>query len=178
MPVNSMQPIYTGGGKGYLRYWTQFALPAVYDDSLSYYELLTKVVAKVNEIVKIHNDENSNWEEIQKQIDEINAWIEEFKEHGLDDYYIQQIDKWISDNLDYIFGRVAKQVFFGINKEGYFTAYIPSSWNDIIFDTGHVYSDDTYGRLILRWDVDSVYTVDQTPEPSSEKPKGSLTTDA
>ena len=38
-----------------LKYWVQKVLPLVYDDSLSYYELLNKVVLKLNELI-INND--------------------------------------------------------------------------------------------------------------------------
>ena len=37
---------------GLFRFWCQKVLPAVYDDSLSYYELLCKVVNHLNEVVK------------------------------------------------------------------------------------------------------------------------------
>ena len=36
----------------YLRFWCQKVLPLVYDDSLSYYELLCKVVAYLNNLTK------------------------------------------------------------------------------------------------------------------------------
>ena len=35
-----------------LRYWVHKVLPLVYDDSLSYYELLNKVVVKLNELIE------------------------------------------------------------------------------------------------------------------------------
>lgn len=35
----------------YLKVWCQKVLPLVYDDSLSYYEVLCKVVAKLNELI-------------------------------------------------------------------------------------------------------------------------------
>ena len=38
-----------------LRYWCQKVLPLVYDDSLSYYELLNKVVHKLNELINNNN---------------------------------------------------------------------------------------------------------------------------
>lgn len=41
---------------GRLRYWVQKVLPLVYDDSLSYYELLNKVVWKLNEVIETTND--------------------------------------------------------------------------------------------------------------------------
>ena len=37
---------------GYLRYWCQKILPLVYDNSLSYYELLCKIERKLNEVIK------------------------------------------------------------------------------------------------------------------------------
>lgn len=38
-----------------LRYWVQKVLPLVYDDSLSYYELLNKAVWKLNELIEANN---------------------------------------------------------------------------------------------------------------------------
>ena len=39
-----------------LKVWVQSILPVVYDDSLSYYEVLCKVVAKINEVIGFVND--------------------------------------------------------------------------------------------------------------------------
>ena len=83
--------------------------------------------------------------------------------HGKDDNLLKVLE--IEKNLDFIFKQVVTQIYFGLTLDGRFVAYIPESWNDIIFDTGMVYELDTYGRLILRWDVDSPYdNVDQIPE--------------
>lgn len=148
-----------------LRFWCQQILPAVYDDSLSYYEAVCRLGDKVNEVITILNDSDNDLLEMQQAIAELQKEFQEFKENGFDDYYAQQVEEWIGDNLEYIFEHVVKQVYFGLTEQGYFVAYIPQSWNDIIFDTGMVYSLDTYGRLILRWDVDnSQETVNQEPE--------------
>lgn len=52
-----------------LRYHVQAVLPTVYDDSLSYYELLNKVVQKLNEVI----DQMNNYEErtsiLEMQVD-------------------------------------------------------------------------------------------------------------
>lgn len=45
-----------------IRFWCHTVLPLVYDDSLSYYELLCKVVNKVNEIIKNNEDIEKEWE--------------------------------------------------------------------------------------------------------------------
>lgn len=95
-------------------------------------------------------------------IEALEAEFEEFKESGFEDYYLAQIEQWINDNLETIFHLLIKQVFFGINDQGYFVAYVPESWSDIEFDTGMVYGQYDYGRLILRYDVDGSGVIDNT----------------
>lgn len=98
-------------------------------------------------------------------IDELQRLFEQFMQSGFDDYYAEQVENWIDEHLTFIFDYTVKQVYFGLNEQGYFVAYIPESWDDIVFDTGMQYGVDTYGRLILRWDVDnSGETVNQRPE--------------
>ena len=87
-------------------------------------------------------------------IEELQTLFDKFMESGFDDYYADQVEKWISDHLAFIYEETVKQVYFGLTLDGHFVAYIPEGWSDIIFDTGAVYGEDTYGRLILRWDVD------------------------
>lgn len=105
-------------------------------------------------------------DEIEKQLSDLLAEFEDFKEHGFDDYYRDQVAQWIAQNSKYLFDTLARQVYFGINREGYFVAFIPESWDDIIFDTGRDYSKETYGRLILRWETDprEPWTYYQEPE--------------
>lgn len=147
-----------------IRFWCQPILPAVYDDSYSYYECICKLTEKINEMVAIVNDADSTLADMKEAIEALQEEFEKFKESGFEDYYQEQVEEWIKNNLEYIFNYCVKQVYFGLTQDGYFVAYIPKSWNDIIFDTGMNYSLDTYGRLILRWDVNSTHTVNQTPE--------------
>ena len=96
--------------------------------------------------------------------------MQELKDGGLLDYYEKQIYAWIQANMADLLSAGIKQVYFGLTDDtysggaGYFVAYIPDSWSEITFDTGYVYGLETYGRLILRWDADSPYSVEQTPE--------------
>ena len=45
------------------------------------------------------------------------------------------IREFIVNNFYDIVGDMMKMVFFGLTDSGYFVAYIPDSWNDIIFHT-------------------------------------------
>lgn len=56
---------------GNLRFWCQKVLPLVYDDSLSYYELLCKVVGKLNEVINTVNlSEESVYSDVKAIMDE------------------------------------------------------------------------------------------------------------
>lgn len=60
--------------------------------------------------------------------------------------------EWMSLNAIDLVGELVKMVFFGLTDEGYFVAYIPESWEDIIFNTtGYDISipDTEYGHLVL-----------------------------
>lgn len=97
-----------------------------------------------------------------KTIEELQAEFEEFKEHGFDDYYREQIQEFIDNNMERIIKESMKMVFFGLTLDGYFVAYIPDTWDDITFDTYlEDYNNEKYGRLILKYDVDSPHWVEQ-----------------
>ena len=52
-----------------LRYWCHKILPLVYDDSLSYYEVLCKTSAKLNEVIDSTNGLLGTWNEYKNDID-------------------------------------------------------------------------------------------------------------
>lgn len=97
----------------------------------------------------------------QKEIEELKRAYDEFESGGFIDTYLDQIEAWINENMEELFHRAARMVFFGVTLDGHFVAYIPESWTDIDFDTGMIYGTPEYGRLILRYDVDSPHEVEQ-----------------
>ena len=63
------------------------------------------------------------------------------------------ITKWLQINARDIVGAMVKNVWFGLTMSGYFVAYIPESWNNIIFKTtGYDFFtslQEEYGHLVL-----------------------------
>ena len=53
------------------RFWCQKVLPLVYDDSLSYYELLCKVVGKLNELADNQNNLSDEIKAVAKDLDDL-----------------------------------------------------------------------------------------------------------
>lgn len=140
-------------------------IPQLYWDVESQEQRIKNICCELKKLVEYVESMQEFSNETADAVRELQVQFQKFLESGFDDYYEDQVRQWISENLDYIFTMVAKQVYFGLNEQGYFVAYVPQGWSDIIFDTGMDYSLDTYGRLILRWNVNgSTFTVDQTPE--------------
>ena len=57
-------------------------LPLVYDESLSYYELLCKVVERLNEMIVVTNENTDDIVELKSAVAEIQEWIENFDTEG------------------------------------------------------------------------------------------------
>jgi hypothetical protein len=64
----------------YIHYHTQLAIPTIYDESLSFYEIMNKTNLHFNEVI---NEMNENYEIIDKAFQEVleqtNKWMEEAK---------------------------------------------------------------------------------------------------
>lgn len=121
------------------RFWCQKVLPLVYDDSLSYYELLCKVVDYLNHVIADNNAIIDELDELKQELAVVQEWI--------NNYNTVEIEKIIAEAI--------KMVFFGLTDSGYFVAYIPDSWEDITFNTtDYDYPDPTnvgYGHLVLSY---------------------------
>ena len=151
----AVYPTYEIAGLSRFRFWCQKVLPAVYDDSLTYYELLCKVINKLNELIEKDNEQSDVINLLVKELEELRTLFEKFQESGFDDYYKEQVEKWIDEHLRDIYRYTIKQIFFSLDDSGYLIAHVPGAWQQIMFSTPMDYSDQTtYGRLCLTYAFD------------------------
>lgn len=87
MAMNSFTPTKP------FRFWCQKVLPLVYDDSLSYYELLCKVVDYLNNVIVDVNNLGQSVEELTLAFNQLKAYVEDYF-NNLD------IQKEIDNKLD------------------------------------------------------------------------------
>ena len=120
------------------RFWCQKVLPLVYDDSLSYYEVLCKVVDYINKLIETDRELISDVEALKADMAIVQEWIDNFDTGFAEDLVREAIAK------------LMKTVVFGISSEGYFMACIPDSWSDIKFGT--IQNGELYGHLVLEYD--------------------------
>lgn len=141
-----------------LQYWCQLVLPAVFDDSLSYYELVAKVVEKLNEVIDSNGElagyVGANTRDIarlREDVDLLNSEFEKVKGGHYASLYIEAMKKWIAGNLVNVVGQVVKFVWFGLDDDGHFVAYVPTSWRFLTFDMVADPDSPDYGRLLLSY---------------------------
>lgn len=139
-------------------FWCYKILPLVYDDSLSYYEVLCRIVKYVNDIIEQEKEYGELIEQLSGDVNQLKsdvatleAEIEKIKNGEYVSVYIDALSKWIDQNLQELVGKIVKYVFFGLSNDGHFVAHIPESWNFIQFDTIMDTSSDYYGHLVMQW---------------------------
>ena len=68
----------------------------------------------------------------------------------------QAFTRWMQANAIDLVAELVKLVWFGLNDNGYWVAYIPEGWEDIIFNTTGLdilLPDYDYGHLVLSMNV-------------------------
>ena len=138
-------PIYSG--------WTSFTptIPKLYWDVYSQEQRIKDLCMNFDKceqyldyVAKLTNDWVGEYtDEVQAKLDELETLLW----NGLEG----AVDKWISENLEYIYNHTIKQIYFGLTDDGYFCAWIPDSWDDITFDTIMNFSSEHYGCLTLSY---------------------------
>ena len=118
--------------------WCHKVLPLVYDDSLSYYETLCKVVEYLNNMISGMNGVNDEVEKLKTDLAKVENWIKNFN--------TKYAEKVIADYI-------ATMVFFELTDSGYFMARIPASWENVHFGTTGLDTDapiqPEFGHLVL-----------------------------
>lgn len=122
------------------RYWCYKVLPLVYDDSLSYYEILCKIVKYINDLIEQDKVIGDELEKLKKDLQSVQTWIDNF-----DTSFIKEIvDKYI-----------ATMIFVEITDAGYIVYNVPENWNDITFNTTgldiELELQPNYGHLVLSY---------------------------
>ena len=121
-------------------FWCQKVLPLVYDESLSYFEVLCKVRDTLNELIKRDEVFGEVLRQMEKEVEEVNRWIANFD------------TKFVKELVDRY---VATMIFVGISDTGYIFYDMPDSWDDIQFSTTGLDIDvatmPEYGHLVLNY---------------------------
>ncbi len=113
------------------------------------------IIKHFNEFIESINSIDGWIEQHEKEYNDLKKIIDDFNEGKFTAEFIESLKSWIVNNVNDLISYAIKNVWFGLTDSGYFTAYIPDSWNDIIFNTiGYdidIEDEDNYGRLVLSY---------------------------
>lgn len=129
--------------RDFFRFWCYKVLPLVYDDSLSYYEILCKVVDYINNLIETDKVQNDEIAKLKQEVQTVQNWINNF-------------DTSYAENI--IAQYLATMIFVTISDAGYIIYNIPNHWESITFNTTGLdiennigVGDYDYGHLVLSY---------------------------
>ena len=128
----------------------EFPHSRTYDSDLGW---LIKTVKKLTEEL----DRLDDWKiEHELEYKQLKALYDSLMSGNFPPEIVSAFNKWAKENMPDLLKEAVKSVWFGLTDDGYFVAYIPDSWADIIFNTTGL--DITvpgvdYGHLVLSFDV-------------------------
>lgn len=111
----------------------------------------------------ITTQQNNYQKEIDQKIKQLDKTVQECYEEiqkltngEYIETYVQALATWIDNNLQVVVSKIVKYVWFEIDKNGYFIAWIPDTWDFIDFDTEMNPDSEDYGKLTLLWEPEVV----------------------
>ena len=127
----------------------EFPHTRTYDSDLGW---LIKNVSGYNETIAALN----SWIETNTpRIEDLEAFQEALESGELPEGVERGIETWLTANAANVVSAIIKNVWFGLTDAGYFVAYIPESWSDIIFKTTGLDIElelmPEYGHLVLQY---------------------------
>lgn len=119
------------------------------------HELNLDWVLKTCKEVKAKVDSMEEWRALHEQeYEQLKELYDDIMSGNFPESVTQAFYDWMNKNALNIVGSMVKNVFFGIDDNGYFVAYIPESWDDITFGTSGLDDFPTgveYGHLTLSY---------------------------
>ena len=124
----------------------EFPHTRTYDSDLGW---LIKTVKKLAELVEGLED----WKtEHVEEYEQLKALYDAIMSGNFPQSVTDAFNKWMQKNALDLVGELVHLVFFGLNEDGHWVAYIPEGWDDIIFNTAGYdinIPDTEYGQLVL-----------------------------
>lgn len=122
-----------------------------------FHELNLDWVLKIVKSLMQAVDSLDDWRaEHETEYEELKALYDQIISGNFPDSMKQALTTWMQQNALDLVGELVKMVIFNITDDGYFVAYIPESWEDIIFGTtglDEIIPGYDYGRLILSYNI-------------------------
>lgn len=112
-----------------MAFFNEFPHTRFYDADLGY------IIKKIGELLECCDAMTSWKEEHEAAYNELKQLYDDVMSGNFPESIKNAFSVWMSENAADLVGEIIKNVFFGLTDTGYFVAFIPESWEDIIFNT-------------------------------------------
>lgn len=113
------------------------------------------LLSKMKELLKWMEDTEQWKNEYQQAYDDFKQMVEDIENGTFPASIVNAFYSWMEINAIDLVGQLVKHVFFGLTDDGYFVAFIPESWEDIVFGTTEydtiVAIQPEFGHLVLSY---------------------------
>ena len=114
---------------------------------------LSWVIERLKGIIEAIEKMDGWIEQHEQEYQELKEFYDDLMSGNFPPSFEEEIENWLRENAADIIPEIIKAVFFGL-ENGYFVAYIPDSWADLIFGTSGL--DDfpagvDFGHLTLSY---------------------------
>ena len=110
----------------------------------------------MKEVMKAVSDMDEWIETHQTEYEQLKALYDAIISGNFPPAMYSALYNWVVTNSSSIIAELTKMVIFNITDDGYFAAYIPESWDDLIFGTtglDTILPGYDYGRLVLSYNI-------------------------
>ena len=153
----TLSPIHE---KSPFRFWCQKVLPTVYDDSLSYYELLTKVVYYLNENTTDLETVNSNVESLYNSYVELQNYVNNYFDQNFPQLVQDRLDEMVEDGtfdellhaiVDPYFAVKSEEINDTLDQQNDYITWLRNQWDVFINSSAGLPNERTLwsGRLYV-----------------------------
>lgn len=143
------------------RFWCQKVLPLVYDDSLSYYEILCKVVVYLNKTIETVNSLSENFDELKQMFNTLKKYV---------DNYFKNLD--VQNEINKKLDDMARSGELTLIFQKYFNFYVTpqmygAKGDGVNDDTEFIKSALASGKVVVF--PSGIYLISETLEITDDK---------
>lgn len=126
-----------------------FVIPSINWEVMSHEQRVQWLTCNIAGLIEYVNKQADSLNLLDSDIERLAQEFEKFKESGFNDYYEEQICKWINEKLSCIVSNTVRFVQFGLTDDGRIFVTIPNNWDFLQFKTDMDLDSADFGKLAI-----------------------------
>lgn len=135
--------------KTFIQGYNNHPIPLEFSQGLSTSELIHELLGYIQQLSEVQEDVKDNLFKIMEtKFNELKTLLE--NDTSFFARYKNEIYNFCLLTIQELIGESLKYITFTL-EDGHLVAYIPDSWDNLIFDTNVDYNSDDFGKLMINY---------------------------